>query len=49
MARVRWTEGAVLSIKVRDDLYCLAQMLGSPYLVFFDCFRAHDASPTWMR
>jgi hypothetical protein len=42
VSRVRWKENAVLSIKIRDDLYCLAQMLLPPYLVFFDCFGAND-------
>lgn len=39
MARIVWRVGDVMSIAVRDDLFCLAQMLESPYLVFFHTFR----------
>lgn len=42
MARVVWKRDKVISIKVRDDLYVLAQMLESPYLVFFDAFSDDD-------
>lgn len=34
--RTFWRDGDVLSIKLRDDLYTLAQMRIPPYLCFFD-------------
>lgn len=34
--RTFWRDGDVLSIKLRDDLYTLAQMRTSPYMCFFD-------------
>lgn len=39
MARIVWRVGDVISIAVRDDLFCLAQMLVSPCLLFFHTFR----------
>lgn len=38
-----WQEGAVISIEARDSIYCMAQMLNEPYLVFFNIFHnSHD-------
>lgn len=37
-----WKQDAVVSIPVRPDLFVLAQMLRSPYLLFFDLFAACD-------
>lgn len=33
--RVTWKENALISLKLRDDLFTIAQMLRSPYLRFF--------------
>ncbi len=36
MARVTWKENALVSIKLRDNLYTIGQMLASPTMRFFD-------------
>jgi hypothetical protein len=36
MARVVWKENALVSIKLRDDLYTIGQMLVSPSMRFYD-------------
>ena len=36
MARVVWQAHALVSIKLRDDLYTIGQMLASPTMKFFD-------------
>jgi len=33
--RVTWKENALISLKLRDDLFTIAQMLRSPYLRLF--------------
>ena len=38
--RVVWRAGDLLSIKLRDNLFTIAQMLGSPVMRFFDIFNA---------
>ena len=35
---VPWKEGKVISICLRDGIYILAQMVKSPYMVFFNLF-----------
>jgi len=40
--RVTWKENKVVSIKVKDGVYVLAQMLVSPYLLIFNCFNKSD-------
>jgi len=40
--KVVWKEGDVISIQVRDNLFYLAQMFKSPYLVFFNTFSSDD-------
>jgi hypothetical protein len=42
MGRVVWKEGSVISIRIRDDLCAIAQMIKSPYLIFFDLFNKDD-------
>lgn len=36
MARIVWKENALVNIKLREDLYCIGQMLASPTMRFFD-------------
>ena len=38
MARIIWKENALISIKLRDNLYTIGQMLPSPTMRFFDIF-----------
>jgi len=38
--RVVWRAGDLLSIKLRDNLFTIAQMQGSPVMRFFDIFNA---------
>lgn len=42
MAGIRWKEGAVCSIETRAGLHVLAQMLNSPYMMFFNKFQSSD-------
>jgi hypothetical protein len=42
MARIVWKENAIVSIKIRDNLFTLAQMINSPYLIFFNVFSADE-------
>ena len=35
---VPWKEGKVISVRLRDGIYVLAQMVKSPYMVFFNLF-----------
>lgn len=35
---VPWKEGKVISVRLRDGIYILAQMVKSPYMVFFNLF-----------
>lgn len=39
---VQWKCGAIVSIETRSGLYALAQMLSSPYMMFFDRFHTKD-------
>lgn len=39
MPRVLWREKKIISIETRKGVFVLAQMLKSPYLMFFDIFR----------
>ncbi|EWH11448.1 hypothetical protein KLA_15665 [Cellulophaga geojensis KL-A] len=39
MGRVTWKENKVLSIETRKGVFALAQMIKSPYIIFFNCFR----------
>ncbi len=39
MGRVVWKENKVLSIETRKGTFVLAQMIKSPYIVFFNSFR----------
>lgn len=39
MGRVTWKENKVLSIETRKGVFVLAQMIKSPYIVFFNYFR----------
>lgn len=39
MARVAWKEDAIISIETREGIFVLAQMLKSPYLLIYDCFK----------
>jgi hypothetical protein len=34
--RITWKEGDLVSLKLKDDLYTIAQMLRRPYMRFFD-------------
>jgi hypothetical protein len=36
MARVHWEEGALVNVKLRDDLYTIGLLKRSPYMWFFD-------------
>lgn len=36
MKKVIWKDGALVSLKLRDDLYTIGQMLPSPVMRFFD-------------
>jgi len=38
MARVNWKEGNIVSIETRNSVFVLAQMLNSPYLMFYNLF-----------
>lgn len=38
MSRVPWKNGKVISVETRDGVFVLAQMLISPYLIFFNVF-----------
>lgn len=35
---ISWKEGKVISVRLRDGRYILAQMVKSPYMVFFNLF-----------
>ncbi|WP_375563440.1 hypothetical protein ACE193_25460 (plasmid) [Bernardetia sp. OM2101] len=39
MSRITWKENKVISIKLKAGIYAIAQMIKSPYLVFFDLFK----------
>lgn len=39
MKRVVWKEGDLVSLKLRNDLYTIGQMLRRPYMRFFDLRR----------
>ena len=39
MGRVIWKENKVLSIETRKGIFVLAQMIKSPYLIFFNSFQ----------
>lgn len=45
MAQVRWKENKVVSIKLRNGVWVLAQMLKSPYVLFFECFSEDNDWP----
>jgi len=40
LKRVRWTDDAVFSLRLREDLYTLAQMRHNHIMQFFDLWRA---------
>ena len=42
MSRIVWKEGSVISIETRRNVFNLAQMTRSPYLIFFNLFREDD-------
>jgi hypothetical protein len=44
--KIGWTKGVVVSLRVKGDLWVLAQMLISPYLLFFNRFERGE-TPTW--
>jgi hypothetical protein len=44
MSRVVWRKGHLISIETRTGIFGLAQMLTSPYLMFFNVFRSDN---TW--
>lgn len=39
MSRITWKENKVISIELKGGIYAIAQMIKSPYLVFFDLFK----------
>lgn len=43
MARITWKQDVVISIKLKDDLFVLAQMLKSPYMAFLNAFSKTDS------
>jgi len=43
MARIIWKENKIISIKLRKDLYVLAQMQTEPYILFFNLFNTNNA------
>jgi hypothetical protein len=45
MARVNWKEGNVVSVRLKDGSFVLAQMLKQPFVVFFDAFQETDEWP----
>lgn len=42
LKKIQWEEGLVLSVKVRDDLFTLAQMRVNHLVEFFDVFRCDE-------
>lgn len=40
--KVYWKENKVISVRLKEDIFVLAQMLKSPYLVFFNLFSNDD-------
>jgi hypothetical protein len=45
MANLRWKEGQVVSLRLKDGAFVLAQWLKSPYMVFFHSFSTSDDWP----
>jgi len=42
MKRITWKKNTIISIALKDNTYCLAQMLQEPYLCFFNLFSKDD-------
>ncbi len=42
MSRIIWKENKVISIETRKGVFVLAQMIKSPYIVFFNCFKENN-------
>lgn len=39
MSRITWKEKKIITVALKDGIYIIAQMIKSPYLVFFDLFK----------
>ena len=40
---IPWKSGKVISIRLRNGVYVLAQMVREPYLVFFNHFKQENS------
>lgn len=45
MSKLRWNDGRVMSVRLRDGSYVLAQLLKRPYIAFFSTFSDSDDWP----